>query len=141
MRLNQVNILMELSLGFSPSSPSFLSPLIVRLHNLNNYVRLHVCVSFRIWVCHTLGISVASQNVTNKSFLVCVKSEKYAFWATLKYLGTMQQVEAELSTLHYQAKGSQAAYNKTHFSISSPPQCRSQAVVCVSTPRMYPQSG
>ena len=30
------------------------------------------------WVGHTLGFYVASQNVTNKSFLVCVKSEKYA---------------------------------------------------------------
>ena len=25
--------------------------------------------------------------------------------------------------------------------VISPPQCRSQAVVCVSTPRMYPRSG
>ena len=30
---------------------------------------------------------------------------------------------------------------KIQFSVSSPPQCRSQAVVCVSTPRMYPRSG
>ena len=32
-------------------------------------------------------------------------------------------------------------YTKTSFSVSSPPQCWSQAVVCVSTPRMYPRSG
>ena len=32
-------------------------------------------------------------------------------------------------------------YTKTSFSVSSPPQCQSRAVVCVSTPRMYPQSG
>ena len=30
---------------------------------------------------------------------------------------------------------------KTSFSVPSPPQRRSQAVVCVSTPRMYPRSG
>ena len=32
-------------------------------------------------------------------------------------------------------------YTKTSFSVSSPPQCQSHAVVCVSTPRMYPPSG
>ena len=40
--------------------------------------RLSVLPHVRGYVRHTLGISVASQNVTNKSFLVCVKSEKYA---------------------------------------------------------------
>ena len=46
--------------------------------NLNNCLRLYVCLSFRTYVCHTFRISVASQSVTNKSFLVCVKGEKYA---------------------------------------------------------------
>ena len=32
-------------------------------------------------------------------------------------------------------------YIETHFSVPSPPQSRSQAVVCVSTSRMYPRSG
>ena len=41
----------------------------------------------------------------------------------------------------HEVRPSIVTYVKTHFSISSPPQCRSQAVVCVSTPRMYPQSG
>ena len=31
-------------------------------------------------------------------------------------------------------------YTLTSFSVSSPTQCLSQAVVCISTPRMYPQS-
>ena len=31
-------------------------------------------------------------------------------------------------------------YTKTSFSVSSLPQCRSQVVVCISTPRMYPRS-
>ena len=38
----------------------------------------------RGYVCHTLEFSVASQNVINKSSLVCFKSEKYAFWFTLR---------------------------------------------------------
>ena len=61
--------------------------------HLNNYLRLHVCLSFYGYVCgyvgHTLGISVASQNVANKSFLVCVKNEKYAFWVTRRHLRSM----------------------------------------------------
>ena len=32
-------------------------------------------------------------------------------------------------------------YIETHFSVISPPQSRSQAVACFSTPRMYPRSG
>ena len=31
--------------------------------------------------------------------------------------------------------------NQTYFSVSSLPQCWSQAVVCISTPRKYPDSG
>ena len=55
----------------------------------------------RTWVRYNLGILVASQNVTNKSFLVCVKSEKYAVWVTLRHLGSMRQGKAKLSTLHH----------------------------------------
>ena len=72
--------------------------------HLNNYLRLHVCLSFHGYVCgyvgHTLGFSVASQKVANKSFLVCVKNEKYAFWVTLRLAVSMQQGKAELCTLH-----------------------------------------
>ena len=39
--------------------------------NLNNYFGLQVCLSFRTWVCTCVGISIVSQHVTNKSFLVC----------------------------------------------------------------------
>ena len=99
-----------------------------------------VCLSVCGYVSHTLGISVTSQNVTNKSFLVCVKSEKYTFWFTLSHLGSMRQGKAELNTLHYQARQSQAAYIRTHFSVSSPAQCQSQAAMCVSTPRMYQEA-
>ena len=34
--------------------------------------------------------AVGSQNVTNKSFLVCVKSKKYAFRVTLRFTGSMR---------------------------------------------------
>ena len=37
-------------------------------------------------------------------------------------------------------KAKPSSVYQTYFSVSSLPQCWSQAVVCVSTPRMYPQS-
>ena len=77
-------------------------------HLKNNYFQLQVCLSFRpslrLWVRHTLGFQVASQYVTNKSSLVCVKSEKYAFGVTLRLLGSMQQGKAEPCTIYYLGK-------------------------------------
>ena len=52
----------------------------------------------------------------------------------------MGQGEPEIHALQYLARQSQAAYITTHFSVTSPPQYRSQVVVCVSTPRMYLKS-
>ena len=116
---------------------------------LNNYFNFHVCLSirFRPFVCvsenqlHFLQ-SYHPENVTNKSCLVCVKSEKYTFLVTLRPLGSMRQDKANLRSLQYQAKQSHPSpYTQTHFRVSQPPQSRSKAVVCVSTPRMYPRSG
>ena len=61
--------------------------------NLNNYFRLHVCLSFRTYVRLSVRTShfyffrfpaVVSQNVINKSCLACVKSKKYASWVTIR---------------------------------------------------------
>ena len=41
------------------------------------------------------------QNVTNKTFLVYVKSKKFAFSVTLRPLGFMNQGKAELCTSKY----------------------------------------
>ena len=60
---------------------------------LNNYFDFHVCLSFRRLpfavrrpcVRKLISIpAVVQQNVTNKSCLVCVISEKYASWVTLR---------------------------------------------------------
>ena len=45
--------------------------------------------------------AVASQNVTNKTFIVCFESEIYPVFVTLRPLGSMRQGEAELCTLQY----------------------------------------
>ena len=85
--------------------------------------------------------AVVSQSITDKSCLICVKNENNTFLVTIRFLGSKRWGEAELHTLQDQERRSQATYTKTSFSVSSPLQCRSQAVVCVSTPRMYPRSG
>ena len=56
---------------------------------LNNYFNLHVCLSMvlSVRVCVrklTLVFAVGSQNLSNRRFLVSVRSEKYAFWVTLR---------------------------------------------------------
>ena len=65
--------------------------------------------------------AVGSQNVTNRSFLVSVKSEKYAFWVTLRPLGSMSQDEVKIHALRYSARHSRAVYRDAHmFSPSTP---------------------
>ena len=70
--------------------------------HLNNYFRLHVCLSFGTSHFHFSPISaVVSQNVTNERGLACVKSEKYVVWGTFRPLGSIRRGEAELQTLQY----------------------------------------
>ena len=56
--------------------------------------------------------AVVSQNVTNESCLVGVKSEKYVVWVTLRPLGSMSQGEVKIHALQYSARQSRAAYIK-----------------------------
>ena len=99
--------------------------------------------------------AVLSQNVTNKSCLVCVMSENYAFWVTLTpQSDRCCRGKAELRILNFKTTWSEfqrpcqtatergeAELGIYNLKKTSPPQSRSQAVVCVSTPRMYPRSG
>ena len=69
----------------------------------NNYFNLHIFMSFwfLVSVQHTFKFSipaVVTQNVTIENCLVCVKSEKYTLWVTLRPLGSMGEVEAKLYT-------------------------------------------
>ena len=70
----------------------------------------HVCLSIRLSVRPFVRVSkklapfpaVAWQNVTNKSCLVCVKSEKYASWVTLRpQWDCCCRGEAEVRTLDF----------------------------------------
>ena len=71
--------------------------------------------------------AVGSQNVTNRSFLVCVKSEKYALCVTLRPLGSIRQGEPEIHAIRYCARRSRAALIKLtsvfhHFPSVGPKQ-------------------
>ena len=78
--------------------------------NLNNYFDFNVCLSFlrpcvfRPCVRKLAPIpAVVSQNVTNKSCLVCAMSEKYAFWVTLRpQSDRCCRGEAKVHTLDFQ---------------------------------------
>ena len=115
----------------------------VRAGNLNNYFSLHNFLCFRLSVrpLRFTIFAIVSENDNSKSCLISVKSKKYAFQVTLRPLRSMRGGKSELRTLRYHTRRSQAAYNKTHFSVTSSPQCWSQAVVCINEPRMCPRSG
>ena len=49
-------------------------------------------------------------------------------------------IKSVFVVIEWPPRRSQAAYIKTHFSVSLAPQCPSQVVVCVSTLKMYPRS-
>ena len=81
-------------------------------------------------------------------------SERYAFWVTLRpHLDCWRRGKAEVRILYFKTtwsefqKANQTATEQdnaeriSNQNICSPYKGRSQAVVCVSTPRKYPRSG
>ena len=85
--------------------------------NLNNYFDFHVCLSIHPFVRSSVVLSPqkltsipasVSQNVTNKSCLVCVKSEKYASWVTLRpQLDCCRRGKAEVRILNFKTTWSE----------------------------------
>ena len=75
------------------------------LCHLNSYFNCHVCLSIPFRPCEcvcpklTPFSAVGSKHVTKKSFLVCVKREKCAFWVNLRSLGSTRQEQAEFQAL------------------------------------------
>ena len=90
-----------------------------------------VCPHFRVWL-HALIFQFLQS---------CFKMAQIKVsWYVLRVKNMNSSLPLETLCVH-EARQSEAMYIKTHFSVQSPPQFRSQAVVCVSTPRMYPRSG
>ena len=96
-------LLKKINIGCAAAYPAHPLPLpskktlfimnLIDVNHLNNYFDFHVCLSFRasvrpsvracVWKITQIP-AILSQNVTNKSCLVCVMSEKYASWVTLR---------------------------------------------------------
>ena len=78
---------------------------------LHYYFNIFVCPPI---LCHVVMTSLhpvprfVSQNITNESFLVRIKSEIKAFMVTLKPFVSMKRGDTELPTFHQQARQSQA---------------------------------
>ena len=83
---------------------------------------------------------VVSQYVTNKSFLVCVKSKKICILGHLQTPMVHEARRRQDLCITILGKAKLTCDNKTLFSVSSPPQSPSKAVVCLSPNRMFPRS-
>ena len=85
----------NINLGIHETSQS-----ICYLHDYFNIYIINTALALAVSASrHTFRfpiLAVVSQNVTNKICLVCVWSEKYSLWVTLRPLGSMRQSEAEL---------------------------------------------
>ena len=68
--------------------------------------------------------SVVSQNVTNKSCLVCVMSEKYAFWVTLRpQSDRCRRGEAEVRILDFKTTWSEFQMPSQTAPAEAKPRC------------------
>ena len=96
-------------------------------------IYLFVCLS----VCLSV-LSVPSRPVPEKKSL----KQKILLKKVVRYTSRVTKNSQSLAAVLGDAKPSYVySILKPHFRISSPSQSRFQAVVCVSTPRKYPQSG
>ena len=98
--------------------------------NLNNYFDFHVCLSIRLWFRGSVRLNLTSisaslsQNVTNKSCLVCVKSEKYASWVTLRpQWNCCRRGEAEVRILDFKTTWSEFQMPSQTAPTEAKPRC------------------
>ena len=102
--------------------------------HLNNYFDFHVCLSIRPWFWLRFRGSVrpnlsstpasVSQNVTNKSCLLCIKSEKYASWVTLRpQWDRCRQGEAKVRILNFKTTWSEFQMPSQTAPAEAKPRC------------------
>ena len=102
---------------------------------LNNYFDFHICLSIRPFVrpsvrpvpsgqkLNSIPASV-SQNVTNKSCLVCVKSKKYASWVTLRpQWDRCRQGKAKVRILNFKTTWSEFQMPSQTAPAEAKPRC------------------
>ena len=103
--------------------------------HLNNYFDFHVCLSIRSRSSSVPSVfpsrrkltsvpSSVSQNVTNKSCLLCVKSENYASWVTLRtQWDCCRRGEAEVRILNFKTKWSEFQMPSQTAPAEAKPRC------------------
>ena len=85
-----------------------------------------VLPSYRPSVCPKTSPNSCSlsQNVTNKSYLVCVKSEKYASWVTLRaQLDCCRRGEAEVRIIKFKTTWSEFQMPSQTAPAEAKPRC------------------
>ena len=113
----------------------------INIYNLNNYFGLHVCLSFRWFICTLVTLKDFKSYHKMSLIKVLWYVLKYAFWITPRLLESMWQVKESQATYNTslgEAKPSCIYQNSLQCFITS--RRWSQAVLCISTPRMYQQS-
>ena len=131
------------------------SPLCKMLNTyLNNYFDFHVCLSIRLSVVPSVRGSGSvrpnltsipasvTQNVTNKSCLVCVKSEKYASWVALKpQWDRCRRGEAEVRILDFKTTWSEfQKANQTTTKQDNTKRISKQNLSLFTSPESVPSS-
>ena len=132
--------------------------------HLNNYFNFHVRLSFRpsvlrpseiffqfLQAYHKMSIIKVAWYVlrvknmhpgspSDPSGTAAAEAKPRCVYSILKPHGQSSRYQVRL-LLPKQSQGAYTQFENHMVRVSSPPQSRSKAVVCVSTPRMYPRSG
>ena len=112
--------------------------------NLHNYFNLHVCPSFRQrrrrpTLCFQFLQSYYKVSLIKVAWYVLRVKDMHS-WSPPDLWGPWD--EEKLSYIHYDIRREEAKLSILKLaSVLLSPQCWSKAVVCISTPRMYPWSG
>ena len=95
--------------------------LFISLHNCFNVL---VCPSFCPVLSDLTAPALVLRNVANKSYLVCVKSEKYASWVTLRaQLDCCRQGEAEVRIIKFKTTWSEFQMPSQTALAEAKPRC------------------
>ena len=115
----------------------FFPPPKVLLKGLSKIIFPEKSLSVRMSVCLFVCLSRLSRPVPEKKSL----KQKILLNKVVRYTSRVTKILSHPAVLGEAKPSYVYLILKTHFRVSSPPQSRSQAVVCVSTPRKYPRSG
>ena len=105
MSLMNVNSKSDMLIKFKFSKDTFSLCMVPTFYYLNNYFRLHVCLSFFKFVCWCICLShftiSTPQNMTNQRCLACARERKKNILGHAQTLESTRLVKAEPLILQY----------------------------------------